>query len=432
MNYNYDLNNINEGKGFFAALFAGIVGMIGWTSMKIFNKVMKTGKTIYLQRYLDSVEQQIVNGTKSDKPDGFIKIIDLAKSELNTDYEKTQKLFDDIKNNIESNENNINPSNVRLINNAQKYFEKKYVDNVNKLLTDLINQYDQQIIAAIDKFNEQYNKKESVGKKINGDKLKKVWESYKNKIEDIKDSTINEFEQSDEFKKLYDLLFGQMNKIKKELEQSFDEDLKDSLELQRIVISQPINAGIMTEQKSGPVNLNVSYVLTSKEFRKNKNVLDNYSALITTFDQKLYEKSLNDLIKLAKNNNFNDILNYVNNLKNENNNVNKLTYVFVNNSVNLTLKNDNNGNKFNVILNYHSKGSGDGNVLYENVPILNRYSDETNTSDNDSEAHENIGVIGIIILKNNETNKMYKSFIDGQIYLNNNNTGKYSISFKND
>lgn len=428
-NIDYNLNNLNEAKGIFAAIIGAVTGMIVWTSMKVYKKVLKTGKSIYLKKYLDSVEEQIVNGTKSDKPDGFVKIINVAKNELINDYKKNQKLLNSIKSELKKSDKNI-PSSIRLISNSQESFKRKYINNVKNLMDSLIKQYDSQIIASIDSFNEKYNKKVSDLKKLDGDKLKKTWESYKNNIEDKKNDLIEEFEKSNEFKSLYNLLFGEMNKLKKELEYYSDTENKDFLELQKILIVQPLNAGIINDNKNGPLELNVDYLISSKDFRKNKNITDNYSAIIMTFDKKVYETTINEFNKFYKTNNIDNIIKYVDKIKNDLNNLGQ-TYTIVNKDTNILLKGDNNGNRFNTSITYHSKQNGEGNIIYKNIPILNRYGDEEEVGSDSDNHGNNIYVIGVIGLVN-DNKKIYKIFYDGQVYLSNNTSGKYSISFKNE
>lgn len=428
-NIDYNLNNLNEAKGIFAAIIGAVTGMIVWTSMKVYKKVLKTGKSIYLKKYLDSVEEQIVNGTKSDKPDGFIKIINVAKNELINDYKKNQKLLNSIKSELKKSDKNI-PSSIRLISNSQESFKRKYINNVKDLMDSLIKQYDSQIIASIDSFNEKYNKKVGDLKKLDGDKLKKTWESYKNNIEDKKNDLIEEFEKSNEFKSLYNLLFGEMNKLKKELEYYSDTENKDFLELQKILIIQPLNAGVINDNKNGPLELNVDYLISSKDFRKNKNITDNYSAIIMTFDKKVYETTINEFNKFYKTNNIDNIIKYVDKIKNDLNNLGQ-TYTIVNKDTNILLKGDNNGNRFNTNITYHSKQNGEGNIIYKNIPILNRYGDEEEVDSESDNQGNNIYVIGVIGLVN-DNKKIYKIFYDGQVYLSNNTSGKYSISFKNE
>ena len=428
-NIDYNLNNLNEAKGIFAAIIGAVTGMIAWTSIKVYKKVLKTGKSIYLKKYLDSVEEQIVNGTKSDQPDGFNKIINVAKNELINDYKKNQKLLNSIKSELKKSDKNI-PSSIRLISNSQESFKRKYINNVKDLMDSLIKQYDSQIIASIDSFNEKYNKKVGDLKKLDGDKLKKTWESYKNNIEDKKNDLIEEFEKSNEFKSLYNLLFGEMNKLKKELEYYSDTENKDFLELQKILIVQPLNAGVINDNKNGPLELNVDYLISSKDFRKNKNITDNYSAIIMTFDKKVYETTINEFNKFYKTNNIDNIIKYVDKIKNDLNNSGQ-TYTIVNKDTNILLKGDNNGNRFNTNITYHSKQNGEGNIIYKNIPILNRYGDEEEVNSESDNQGNNIYIIGVIGLVN-DNKKIYKIFYDGQVYLSNNTSGKYSISFKNE
>lgn len=368
-NYNINESNIEQlnEANIFKAVLGAIAGLIGWTSVKIFKKTMKTGKSIYLKRYLDSVEEQIKKGTKSKHPDGFDKIIAKADSELVSDFEKFTELFNNIKEDI-SNSEDINPVNLRLLNNSQEIFKKKYIDSIKNLMDSLIKQYDSGINNAIDKFNADYNKNEGIGKKLDGDKIKKIWESYKNKIEEIRDEYIQNFEETENFKNLYGLIFGEMNQLKKELDMQFNGHA-DPLLLRRIFVSadEYDSQDEKIGKKTITVDMKVEYDLTTF-YNLNNHMKVDSAMFISTLD----ESSFDSLKEKLNNTNKSNIKDFVETVREFNNSVDTLAKIHSIERDNLKISDFSNisKNKYKFTLNYNFSN------LVELIPILNRHVDQ--------------------------------------------------------
>ena len=406
INNNYNINEseieqLNEANIFKKGLLL-LTGLISWASIKTFKYAMKTGKSIYLKRYLDSVEEQIKKGTKSNHPDGFDKIIAKANDELISDFEKFTELFNNIKEDISSNED-INPINLRLLNNSQEIFKKKYIDSIKSLMDSLIKQYDSAINNAIDKFNADYNKKESIGKKLDGDKIKKVWESYKNKIEEIRDEYIQNFEESENFKKLYGLIFGEMNQLKKELDMHFSGRNSSPLLLREI----KVDSGGYYDDKADmadkivSVKMTVNYQLNTLQ-NLNNNIKVNAAYFIQILDDKLFDDLKDKLFEMPNTEGgLNNFMKYVKDLKS--NNTNKIYCNSMQDKVDfLDNKSSKNIYKFSLTYNYKN--------IANLIPIINLNRDQKHldTSDKNSNEINNDGTfyaISILVFGN----RVYKA-----------------------
>ena len=406
INNNYNINEseieqLNEANIFKKGLLL-LTGLISWASIKTFKYAMKTGKSIYLKKYLDSVEEQIKKGTKSNHPDGFDKIISKANDELISDFEKFTELFNNIKEDISSNED-INPINLRLLNNSQEIFKKKYIDSIKNLMDSLIKQYDSSINNAIEKFNADYNKKESIGKKLDGDKIKKVWESYKNKIEEIRDEYIQNFEESENFKKLYGLIFGEMNQLKKELDMHFSGRNSSPLLLREI----KVDSGGYYDDKADmadkivSVKMTVNYQLNTLQ-NLNNNIKVNAAYFIQILDDKLFDDLKDKLFEMPNTEGgVNNFMKYVKDLKS--NDAKKIYYNSMQDKVDfLDNKASKNIYKFSLTYNYKD--------IANLIPIINLNRDQKHldTSDKNSNEINNDGTfyaISILVFGN----RVYKA-----------------------
>lgn len=384
INNNYNINEseieqLNEANIFKKGLLL-LTGLISWASIKTFKYAMKTGKSIYLKKYLDSVEEQIKKGTKSNHPDGFDKIIAKANDELISDFEKFTELFNNIKEDIGSNED-INPINLRLLNNSQEIFKKKYIDSIKNLMDSLIKQYDSSINNAIEKFNADYNKKESIGKKLDGDKIKKVWESYKNKIEEIRDEYIQNFEESENFKKLYGLIFGEMNQLKKELDMHFSGRNSSPLLLREI----KVDSGGYYDDKADmadkivSVKMTVNYQLNTLQ-NLNNNIKVNAAYFIQILDDKLFDDLKDKLFKMPNTEGgVNNFMKYVKDLKS--NDAKKIYYNSMQDKVDfLDNKASKNIYKFSLTYNYKD--------IANLIPIINLNRDQKHLDTSDKKTNE--------------------------------------------
>lgn len=406
INNNYNINEseieqLNEANIFKKGLLL-LTGLISWASIKTFKYAMKTGKSIYLKKYLDSVEEQIKKGTKSNHPDGFDKIIAKANDELISDFEKFTELFNNIKEDISSNED-INPINLRLLNNSQEIFKKKYIDSIKNLMDSLIKQYDSSINNAIEKFNADYNKKESIGKKLDGDKIKKVWESYKNKIEEIRDEYIQNFEESENFKKLYGLIFGEMNQLKKELDMHFSGRNSSPLLLREI----KVDSGGYYDDKADmadkivSVKMTVNYQLNTLQ-NLNNNIKVNAAYFIQILDDKLFDDLKDKLFEMPNTEGgVNNFMKYVKDLKS--NDAKKIYYNSMQDKVDfLDNKASKNIYKFSLTYNYKD--------IANLIPIINLNRDQKHldTSNKNSNEINNDGTfyaISILVFGN----RVYKA-----------------------
>lgn len=367
MNDNYNINDnfsetLNEaGLGsWFKGVLGVIAGLITAGTHKVLKKIIETGKSEYLKRYLDSVEEQVKKGTKSKHPDGFDKIIATADKELINDFDNYTKVFTDIKSDIE-NSVDINPSNIRLLNNAQETFKKKYIDNIRKLMDSIVKQYDTQINNAIDKFNETYNKNSGMNKKLNGDKIKKVWESYRNKIEQIEEEYIQNFEQTENFKKLYNLIFGEMNRTKKELEYAMN-NKKSPLSLGKIHVEARDYDISDLSKLLDKIKVTVRYSLHTKlDIKQNMNIFDGY--LITTLDKNKFDEIAESLDNI----NFRNFGDLIDNLKKESgvNVISKGSNPLKIEFLNIT------GNRNTFDISYFT-----GGILTKDFPLLTRFPDD--------------------------------------------------------